>query len=326
VNAIVVRATGGPEVLRLEAREDPAPGPGEARVRVEASGVNYIDVYHRTGQYPLPLPFVPGREGAGIVEALGEGVTGFSPGDRVAWGFSPGSYAEKVAVPAAMLVRVPTGLPTEKAAAAMLQGMTAHYLASSTFPLKPGQTCLVHAAAGGVGLLLVQIAKRRGARVIGTVSTEEKAARARGAGADEVLIYGREAFAPQVRKLTDGRGVEVVYDSVGRDTFEGSLDCLARRGMLVLFGQSSGAVGPFDPQVLNQRGSLFLTRPTLGHYIAERDELEWRAGELLGWILDGSVRVTVAGELPLAQAAEAHRILESRKISGKLILRPGVRP
>ncbi|HEY7368688.1 MAG TPA: quinone oxidoreductase [Thermoanaerobaculia bacterium] len=321
MKAILVRATGGPEVLRLEDLPDPVPGPGEARVRVEAAGVNYIDVYHRTGQYPQPLPFVPGREGAGTVEVVGDGVTQVRPGDRVAWAFVAGSYAEKLIVPAAMLVRVPDGLATEQAAAAMLQGMTAHYLASSTFPLEPGQTCLVHAAAGGVGLLLVQLAKKRGARVIGTVSTEEKASRARAAGADEVLLYGREAFAPHVRRLTGGRGVEVVYDSVGRDTFEGSLDSLARRGMLVLFGQSSGAVAPLDPQVLNQRGSLFLTRPTLGHYIAQRDELEWRAGEVLGAVLDGTLRVTIAAEIPLADADEAHRRLESRTISGKLLLK-----
>jgi NADPH2:quinone reductase len=323
MKAIVVRQTGGPDVLRAEEWKDPVPAPGEARVRVEAAGVNFIDVYHRTGQYALSLPFVPGREGAGRVESVGQGVTTVSPGDRVAWGWGSGSYAELAAIPADKLVPVPEGLALSKAAAAMLQGMTAHYLTHSTFRIEPGATCLVHAAAGGVGLLLVQIAKARGARVIATASTEEKTARARKAGADETLVYGRGDFAPEVRKMTGGRGVDVVYESVGRDTFAGSLDSLAPRGMLVLFGQSSGAVAPLDPQVLNQKGSLFLTRPTLAHYIADRAELEWRARDVLGWVRDGSLDVAVAAELPLEQASEAHRLLEGRRTIGKLLLKVG---
>jgi NADPH2:quinone reductase len=290
------------------------------RVRVEAAGVNFIDVYHRTGLYKVAMPETLGREGAGTVEALGPDVDDFSPGDRVAWAMVPGSYAEKVLIPAASLVKIPDGVPVRVAAAAMLQGMTAHYLGCSTYPLKAGDTCLVHAAAGGVGLLLTQIAKMRGARVLGTVSTAEKAALSKKAGADETIDYAKQDFEAEVKRLTSGRGVEVVYDSVGKTTFEKSLGSLALRGMLALFGQSSGPVPPLDPQVLSQRGSLYLTRPTLGHYIATRKELLWRAGDVLGWIRDKRLTVRIDREFPLAEAAAAHRALESRGTSGKVLL------
>lgn len=323
MHAIRIHVTGGPEVLRYEELPQPRPGAGQVVVRVAAAGVNYIDTYHRSGLYPLALPATLGQEGAGTVEALGPGVTSLSLGDRVAWTGVPGSYAEYVLAPADRLVLVPAALTLEQAAAAMLQGMTAHYLACTTYPLQAGQSCLVHAAAGGVGLLLVQIAKLRGARVIGTVSTPAKAELAREAGADHVIRYTEEDFEAEVKRLTDGAGVQVVYDSVGRATFEKSLNCLARRGMLVLFGQSSGPVAPFDPQILNQKGSLFLTRPSLAHYVATRQELLARAGEILGWIADGRLRLRIYATYPLARAADAHRDLESRATSGKLLLIPG---
>lgn len=320
MRAIRVTRTGGPEVLRLEEVPPPEPGPGQARVRVAYAGVNFIDVYHRTGLYPLPLPFTPGREGAGVVDAVGEGVDEVRPGDRVAWAMEGGAYAEYAVVPAWKLVAVPEGVNLRTAAAVMLQGMTAHYLTHSTYPLREGQAALVHAAAGGVGLLLVQIAKRRGARVIGTVSTEEKAALARGAGADEVVLYTRESFREVVRRVTGGRGVDVVYDSVGKTTFDEGLDSLRRRGYMVLFGQSSGPVPPFDPAVLHRKGSLFLTRPSLADYTADREELLWRAGDLFQWITDGELAVRIDRVLPLEDAAEAHRLLEARKTAGKLLL------
>ncbi len=320
MKAIRIHATGGPEVLRHDDVPQPAPGPGQALVRVAAAGVNYIDTYHRTGLYPLPLPATLGQEGAGTVTAVGRGVVDLKAGDRVAWTGVQGSYAEYVLAPADRLVNVPPALSLELAAAAMLQGMTAHYLARTTYPLQAGDACLVHAAAGGVGLLLVQIAKLRGARVIGTVSTEAKAELARKAGADQVILYEQEDFAAEVKRLTDGRGVQVVYDSVGRTTFDRSLDCLARRGMLVLFGQSSGPVKALDPQVLNQKGSLFLTRPSLVHYIATRDELVSRAGDVFDWILGGKLQLRLHARYPLERAADAHRDLESRKTSGKLLL------
>jgi NADPH:quinone reductase len=329
MRAIVVKQSGGPEVLSYREVEVPEPGPGQARVRVEAAGVNFIDVYHRTAQYPLLPPFTPGCEAAGTVDAVGPDVAEVRVGDRVAYAVTPaagqplrGAYAELALVPASRLVPVPEGLDARQAAAAMLQGMTAHYLVASTYPVQRGDTVLVHAAAGGVGLLLVQLAKRAGARVIGTVSTEDKARLARDAGADETILYTEQDFEPQVRRLTAGRGVQAVYDSVGRDTFERSLRSLAPRGMLVLFGQSSGAVAPVDPQLLARHGSLFLTRPSLGHYTAERGELLRRAGEVLGAVRSGALRVRIDTAYPLAGAAEAHRALEGRRTAGKLLLVP----
>jgi NADPH2:quinone reductase len=322
MKAIRVRTTGGPEVLSFEDVPRPEPEAGQALVRVEAAGVNYIDTYQRSGLYRVTLPFTLGQEGAGTVAAVGPGVTDVQRGDRVAWTGVLGSYAEFVLAPVERLVAVPPELETARAAAVMLQGMTAHYLACTTFPLTAGHSCLVHAAAGGVGLLLVQIAKLRGARVFGTVSTEEKARLARDVGADHVIRYTEQDFETEIRRLTDGRGVDVVYDSVGRTTFEPSLNCLARRGMLVLFGQSSGPVAPFDPQVLNQKGSLFFTRPSLAHYIATRPELSQRAGDVLGWIVQGKLTLHVHGRYPLARAAEAHRDLEGRRTMGKLLLIP----
>ena len=320
MKAIRVSEYGGPEVLRLEDAPDPAPRTGEVAVRIEAAGVNFIDVYQRTGLYPITLPFTLGNEAAGEVIAVGAGVAEPRVGDRVAWQGVHGAYAERAVVPADRLVPLPDGLDARVGAAAMLQGMTAHYLACTTYPLRDGDTCLVHAVAGGVGLLLTQIARARGARVIGTASTAEKATLARAAGAHEVIGYAD--FESEVRRLTGGAGVQVVYDSVGRATFEKSMGCLAPRGMLVLFGQSSGPVPPLDPQILNRRGSLFLTRPSLGHYVASRAELLERAGDVLGAIRAGALRLRIFKELPLAEAAEAHRLLESRATSGKLLLIP----
>ena len=322
MKTIRVHAPGGPEALQFEETERPAPGPGQVLVKIEAAGVNFIDTYQRTGHYKVPLPFIPGQEAAGIVAAVGPGVAEPRVGDRVAYATVLGAYAEYAVVPADRVVGLPDGVSAKQGAAAMLQGMTAHYLATSTYPLKPGDTCLVHAAAGGVGLLLCQIAKLRGARVMGTVSTREKAALARGAGADEVILYPEQDFETEVKRLTNGAGLRVIYDSVGKTTFEKGLSCLALRGMMVLYGQSSGPVGPFDPQVLNQKGSLFLTRPTLVHYIATRAELLARAGEVLGWIERGMLKVRIERELPLAQAAEAQRLLEGRKTTGKVLLIP----
>ena len=322
MNAIQMQETGGPEVLELRDVPRSEPGADEALVRLEAVGVNFIDIYRREGAYKVALPHIPGTEAAGIVEAVGEGVTDLSAGDRVAGVAFAGAYADYAPVPAAQLVRVPEGVTGEEAAAAMLQGMTAHYLAHDVYPLKPGDTCLVHAAAGGVGLLLIQMAKRLGARVIGTVSTEEKERLAREAGADEIIRYTEIDFVAAVRELTEGRGVAVVYDSVGKATFEGSLGCLRPRGMMALFGQSSGAVPPFDLQILNAKGSLFVTRPTLLNYTQTREELEKRAGDVLGWVASGELAVRVDSRLPLAEAAEAHRRLGSRETSGKVLLIP----
>lgn len=323
MKAIRVHTTGGPEGLRLDDVVTPEPGSGQVLIRVEASGVNYIDVYQRSGQYKKATPFVPGQEAAGTVAALGPGVTEFRVGDRVAcYHDGLGAYAEYAVAPAERVVRLPIDVSAAQGAALMLQGMTAHYLACTTYPLAPGDICLVHAAAGGVGLLLCQVAKRRGARVIGTVSTAAKAALAREAGADDVISYVEQDFEAEVRRLTGGSGVQVVYDSVGRTTFDAGLRCLARRGMMVLFGQSSGPVAPLDPQVLNQRGSLFLTRPTLGHYVATRTELAARAEELMQWVQDETLVLHIDREWPLAQAAEAHRALERRATAGKVLLRP----
>lgn len=322
MKAIRVESYGGADQLVLQEVERPAPKAGEALVRLEAVGVNFIDVYHRTGLYPLPLPFTPGTEAAGTVEAVGDGAEGVRAGDRVAYAMAVGAYAEFAAVPASRLVRLPDGVDARTAAAAMLQGMTAHYLVTSTYPLKAGDTALVHAAAGGVGLLLIQMAKRLGARVVGTVSTEEKAALARGAGADEVIIYTEVDFQEEVKRLTEGRGVQVVYDSVGRTTFMKSLDSLAPRGMLALFGQSSGPVPPFDPALLAQKGSLFLTRPSLAQYSATREELAWRAGDVLKWAAAGELKLRIDRTFPLAEAERAHRELEGRATTGKVLLIP----
>jgi NADPH2:quinone reductase len=322
MKAIRVRETGGPDVLHLEEIPDPVVGPGQALVELDATGVNFIEVYQRSGLYPTPLPVTPGREGAGTVVAVGDDVTEVRVGDRVASHELDGTYAELALGNAERLVRLPDTVDTRTAAALMLQGITAHYLATSTHPLRPGDTVLVHAAAGGVGLFLCQIATRRGARVIGTASTEQKAALARAAGATDVIRYTEQDFVAETRRLTSGRGVQVVYDSVGRTTFQGSLDALAPRGMLVLFGQSSGPVAPLDPQVLNRKGSLFLTRPTIGHYVATREELHWRAHELLTWVARGELDVRVDREVPLADAPEAHRALEGRATMGKVLLVP----
>ena len=322
MKAIRVHQLGGPEVLTYEDEPTPVPHAGEVLVKLAAVGVNFIDTYQRTGLYKLPLPFTPGQEAAGVVAALGSGVADVKVGDRVAYAGIVGAYAEYATVPAERVIAVPDGVSPKDAAAGLLQGMTAHYLTSSTYPLKPGDTCLVHAAAGGMGLLLCQIAKLKGARVIGTVSTEEKAALARAAGAAEVILYAKQDFEAAVKELTRGAGVQVVYDSVGKTTFDKSLNCLARRGMMVLYGQSSGPVAPLDPQVLNQKGSLFLTRPTLAHYIATRADLLARADEVFGLMRVGTLKVRIGREFPLAQAATAHRQLEARQTTGKVLLIP----
>jgi NADPH2:quinone reductase len=322
MKAIRIHQHGGPEVLEYEDVSVPTPGANEALVKIAAIGVNFIDVYHRTGLYKLATPFTPGSEAASVVEAVGAQVKEVKPGDRVAYAMAMGAYAEYAVVPAWKLVPLPEKISFESAAAAMLQGMTAHYLTHSTFPLKPGQTCLVHAAAGGVGLLLVQIAKRLGARVIGTVSTEAKAQLTKQAGADEVILYTQKDFEAEVKRLTNGHGVEVVYDSVGKTTYEKSMNCLAPRGFLVCFGQSSGPVPPIDPLVLSAKGSLFLTRAKLADYTLNREELLWRAGEVLNWITSGEIMLRIHRTFPLAEAAEAHKLLESRQTMGKVLLRP----
>lgn len=322
MKAVRVHAYGGPDALRLEEVPLPEPGAGQVRVKLAAIGVNFIDTYHRQGWYPLELPVTLGTEGAGTVDAVGAGVHDLRPGDRVAFAMQQGAYAEYVVVPADKLVPVPAAVDLATAAAVLLQGMTAHYLTHSTFALGREHVALIHAAAGGTGLLLVQMAKLRGARVIGTVSSEAKAQRAREAGADEVILYSQQDFVAETRRLTDGAGVHVVYDSVGKSTFEGSLDCLRPRGYLVLFGQASGPVPPFDPQILNRKGSLFLTRPSLGHYTLTRDELLARARDVFQAIENGQLRVSIDRTLPLSEAATAHQLLESRATSGKLLLIP----
>jgi NADPH2:quinone reductase len=322
MKAIRIQKYGGPEEMTLEEVPSPKPGEGQAVVRLEAVGVNFIDIYQRMGLYPLPLPFTPGNEGAGTVEEIGPGVMEVVPGDKVAYCGAIGSYAGYSVVPSWRLVKLPRGIDPKTAAAAMLQGMTAHYLTHDTCPLKPKDKCLVHAAAGGVGLLLVQMAKRRGARVIATVSTKEKARLALVAGADEVILYTEKDFEPEVMGLTGGSGVQVVYDSVGQATFDKSLNCLAPRGILVLYGQASGPVPPFDPQILNLRGSLFLTRPTLAHYTQNREELLSRANQVLGWAAEGLLNVRIGETFPLEEAKEAHRKLEGRETTGKVLLLP----
>lgn len=322
MQAIQVTEVGGPEVLTLTELPVPTPKPNEAVVQIKASGVNFIDVYFREGRYPAPLPFVDGQEAAGVVTEIGGEVTEVKPGDRVAYTSSLGSYAEYAAVPASRLVKIPDGLDFEQAAAAMLQGMTAHYLLHSTYPLKQGETALIHAAAGGVGLLLVQMAKKIGARVIATAGTPEKAQLARDAGADECIVYTEADFETETKRLTDDQGVHVVYDGVGKATFDKDLNVLRTRGYLVLFGGSSGAVPPFDLIKLSQKGSLFITRPTLAHYTVTREELEWRANDVLQSIVRGDLKLRIHKVYPLAEAAEAHRDLEGRKTTGKLLLKP----
>jgi NADPH2:quinone reductase len=322
VQAIRVHSPGPPEALRLEYVPLPTPGPGQVRIRVEAAGVNFTDVYQRTGLYKISMPATLGQEAGGTVEAVAPDVTDWKVGDRVATANATGAYAEYALVAADRLVSLPEVVSTRQGAAVLLQGLTAHYLAYSTYKLKHGDTCLVHAAAGGVGLLLCQIASRLGARVIATVSTEEKATLAREAGAAEVILYTSDDFEAEVKRLTGGAGVQVVYDSVGRTTFAKGLNCLVPRGLMVLYGQSSGPVKPIDPQLLNQKGSLFLTRPTIAHYVATRAELMERAGELLQWVADGVLDVRIGREFPLTEAAEAHRELEGRMTTGKVLLIP----
>ncbi len=322
MKAVRVHTPGGPEVLRYEETPQPALGAGEAVVRLEAVGVNFLDIYHRKGLYPRTLPFTLGQEGAGIVTAIGPDVTDLAVGDRVVFTWVQGSYAEQIAAPVRQLVTLPRGIDAQTAAAAMLQGITAHYLVHSTCSLRAGQWALVHAAAGGVGLLLVQMARRLGAHVIGTVSTEEKAQLAREAGADEVILYTKQDFEVETKRLTGGRGVDVVYDSVGKTTFEKGLNVLVPRGYMVLYGQASGPAPPLDPQLLNAKGSLFLTRPSLGHYIATREELTQRAGDVFRWIQTGELHIRIERRFPLADAAEAHRQLEGRLTTGKVLLIP----
>jgi NADPH2:quinone reductase len=322
MRAIQIDHTGGAEVLQLRELPTPAPGPGEALIQIEACGVNFIDIYLREGRYPSSLPFIPGQEAAGVVVGVGPDVSTVKVGDRVAWCGVPGTYAQFAVAPVARLIAIPKGVTTQQAAAAMLQGMTAHYLAYSAYAIQPKDAVLVHAGAGGVGLLLIQMAKRLGARVFATVSTGEKAALARAAGAGETILYTREDFAARVRELTNGAGLPVVYDSVGKNTFDGSLACLRPRGTLVLYGGSSGAVPPFDLIQLSTRGSLYVTRPTLKDYTATREELVQRAGDVLGWVAEGSLKLRLEHSYPLADAAQAHRDLESRKTTGKLLLIP----
>jgi NADPH:quinone reductase len=321
VRAVVVTASGGPEVLDLREEPAPEPGAGQLLVDAEAAGVNYRDIYEREGSYGAPPPFVAGVEGAGTVAAVGEGVTGFIVGDRVAWISAQGSYAEQVVVEEARAVPVPDGISSELAAAVLLQGMTAHYLATSTYPVQPGDDVLVHAVGGGVGLLLTQVVKIRGGRVIGTTSSEDKEQRARKVGADEVIGY--DGFAEQVRELTRGEGAAVVYDGVGQATFAGSLASLRPRGHMVLFGAASGRVPPFDPMRLEEHGSLFLTRPSSRHYTARREELLERAAQVFGWTAEEKLRVHIGGRYPLEDAPRAHEDLEARRTSGKLLLLPG---
>jgi len=322
MKAVRVEQFGGLEALKVVDLPLPEPGEGEARVKLEVIGVNFLDIYQRIGRYQGTLPFTLGQEAAGTVDAVGPNVTEVKRGDRVAYAMVQGSYAEYAVVTAWRLVPIPAGVDASQAVAGMVQGMTAHYLTFSTYPLKAGETALVHAAGGGTGQLLVQVAKLRGARLIGTVSTEEKAQLAREAGADEVILYTQTDFESEVKRLTDSKGVDVVYDSVGKDTFDKSLNCLRRRGYMVLYGASSGAVPPLDPQVLNAKGSLYLTRPYLGHYTADRAELSARANAVFNWIASGELKVRIDKTFPLAEVAEAHRYLEERKSKGKILLIP----
>jgi len=324
MRAIQIQKTGGPDALELRDVPEPQPGPGQALVRLEAIGVNFIDIYLREGRYPAQLPLIPGQEGAGVVEAVAPDVSAFNPGDRVAWMsmHTQGAYAEYALVSVSELIAVPEKVTPRQAAAVMLQGMTAHYLSRASYVIQPGETVLIHAGAGGVGLLLIQMAKRLGARVLTTVSTEEQAALAYQAGADETILYTREDFVERTRALTNDEGVPVVYDSVGKTTFDGSLKCLRPRGMLVLYGGSSGPVPPFDPIQLSALGSLYITRPTLKHYTLTRAELETRAGDVLRSIADGNLNLRMDHDYPLTEAAQAHRDLEGRRTTGKVLLIP----
>jgi NADPH2:quinone reductase len=322
MKAIRVHETGDASVLRYEEAPMPEPKEGEVRIKVEAAGLNFIDTYHRMGWYPLPRPFILGQEAAGVVESVGAGVSDFQPGDAVAYCMAQGGYADYAVAPARLLVKVPSGVSSQQAAAVMLQGMTAHYLTHSTYPLKAGDIALIHAAAGGTGALVVQMAKMLGAHVIATVGSEEKAAIARASGADDVIVYTQQDFEAETKRLTGGKGCHVVYDSVGKATFEKSLNCLRPRGYMVLFGQASGQVDPLNPQVLNQKGSIYLTRPSLGAYIATRDELLWRANDLFTWLATGKLEVRIDKSFPLAEAAAAHTYLEGRNTKGKVLLIP----
>jgi NADPH:quinone reductase len=322
MKAIRVHTPGGPEVMKLEEVPEPKVGPGQVVVKLEAAGLNYIDVYFRTGTYKAPLPLTPGLEGAGIVTQVGDGVKDLKVGDRVAYTGIPGSYAQMNVCPADRLVKLPDKLSFRDGAASMLQGMTAHYLTRSTYPLKSGDTCLVHAAAGGMGLLLTQMGKMFGATVIGTVSTDEKAALAKQAGADHVILYSKQDFVAEVKRITGNRGVDVIYDGVGATTFEKGLTCIRPRGVMALYGAASGPVAPLDLQLLNANGSLFVTRPSLNHHIASREELVQRSGDVLGWIRDGKLKLRVETTFPLDKAGEAHRALEGRKTTGKVLLIP----
>jgi NADPH:quinone reductase len=322
MKAVYIEKTGGPEVLCYGEMPKPEPTPGNAVVKVAAAGVNFIDTYHRSGLYKLPLPAILGLEGAGTVESVGAGVTTVKPGDRVAWGTSRGAYAEYAAVPESALLHIPAQVDFESAAAVMLQGMTAHYLTHSTFPLKSGDTMLVHAAAGGTGRLIVQMAKIIGARVIATAGSQEKSKIAREAGADEVILYREQDFQEETRRLTNGKGVDVVYDSVGATTFLKGLDCLHPRGMMVAFGNASGPAPAIEPLLLNQKGSLYLTRPSLAHYVATRQDLEWRAGDLFRWLVEKKLTLKIDKVYKLQDATQAQRDLESRNTSGKLVLKP----
>ena len=322
MKAIRVHETGDVNAMRYEEAPMPEPKAGEVRIKVEAAGLNFIDTYHRMGWYPLPRPFILGQEAAGVVDLVGEGVTQCKPGDRVAYCMAQGGYADYAVAPARLVVQVPEGVSTRQAAAVMLQGMTAHYLTHSTYALQPGDTALIHAAAGGTGALVVQMAKMLGAHVIATVGSEEKATVARASGADEVIIYTQQDFEAEVRRITGGKGCHVVYDSVGKATFDKSLNCLRPRGYMVLFGQASGQVEPLNPQILNQKGSIYLTRPSLGAYIATRDELNWRATDLFTWMATGKLEVRIDQSFPLSEAAAAHMYLEGRNTKGKVLLIP----
>lgn len=322
MKAIRVHETGDVSVLRYEEAPLPEPQAGEVRIKVEAAGLNFIDTYHRMGWYPLPRPFILGQEAAGVVDQVGAGVTDFQPGDRVAYCMFQGGYADYAIAPARLVVQVPNAVSTQQAAAVMLQGMTAHYLTHSTYALKAGDVALIHAAAGGTGALVVQMAKLLGAHVIATVGSEEKAAVAHASGADDVIVYTQQDFAAEVKRITDGKGCHVVYDSVGKATFDQSLNCLRPRGYMVLFGQASGQVEPLNPQNLNQKGSLYLTRPSLGAYIATRDELLWRANDLFTWMASGKLEVRIDKSFPLREAAAAHTYLEGRNTKGKVLLIP----
>lgn len=319
MKAIRIHAHGGPEVLQLDEVPIPNIESGEVLIRVHAAGVNFLDVYQRTGLYKAVLPFTPGMEGAGVIEKAGS-ETSFKPGTRVAWTQHPGAYAEFAAVPSWKVVALPDGVDDRSGAATLLQGMTAQYLCETTYPAKSGQAALVHAGAGGVGLLLIQLLKQKGAKVYTTVSTQEKADLAREAGADETILYNKIDFVEAVKRFTDGKGVHVVYDSVGKTTYEGSLNVLRPLGMLVLFGQSSGPVPPIDPLVLTQKGSLFLTRPSLAHYVADADSFRERATKVLNWVAKGSLKLRIERTYPLAELAQAHRDLEARKTTGKLVI------